>query len=307
MTCQSEPLSHYLRRRQPCAESGSMREDRRKARRFPVLEGHQQATLRVGDVSIPVRLVDQSATGFAIHVDEPPGVFPGEVVWLQTVAGWTEVRVVKARHEVDGTQIGLERIADLASGPQERGRLIPEQLAQENPRNNVWPLLVLVLGLASLLGFLAWTAVQRHMTDGLTAAVLPQAPEAAPDPRPAAVRAIEHEATRRAIELHKSIQQFGAAMLSLPEVVEHLKLSKAQQERLKQIVHAAGQEENKLRRSGKAGGDREAEEKVQQLRHAASEAAMQVLDEAQREQWKTMFEAALERLEAANPKPLNKP
>lgn len=283
-----------------------MREDRRKARRFPVLDSQQQATLRVGDVAIAARLVDQSATGFAIRVEEHPGVFPGEVVWLQTVAGWTEVRVVKARHDVDGTHIGLERIADLATGPQEKYRIIPEQLTQENPCHNPWPILILVLGLAALLGFLAWTAVERHLPDELTA-LLPQDPATAPDPRPAAVRAIEHEATRRASELHKSIQQFGAAMLTLPEVVEHLKLTTPQQQRLQQIVQAAGQEEHTLRQTALASGDRELDAKVQALRQRASDMAMQVLDDDQRGQWKTMFDAALERLEAGDQKPINNP
>jgi hypothetical protein len=271
-----------------------MREDRRKARRFPVLEQQQQATLRVGDVLVPARLVDQSATGFAIRLEEHPGVFPGEVVWLQTVAGWTEVRVVKARHEVDGTQIGLERIADLAAGPKEVGRILPEQLAQENPRNNPWPFVILVIGLTGLLAFLAWTAWQRHVPEGMPTMI--QTPAHVPDPRPAAVRAIEHEATRRAAELHKSIQQFGAAMLTLPEVVEHLKLTAPQQERLQQIVQAAMHEEHRLRQSALASGDRELDTKVQLLRQSASDEAMQVLDDAQRQQWSVMFEAALEQL-----------
>jgi hypothetical protein len=279
-----------------------MREDRRKARRFPVQENQQQATLRVGDVAIPARLVDQSATGFAIRLEEHPGVFPGEVVWLQTVAGWTEVRVVKTRHDVEGTHIGLERIADLASGPQEKGRILPEQLAQENPHHNPWPLLALVLGMVALLGFLGWTAVQHHMADEFTG-ILPQDAQAAPDPRPAAVRAIEHEATRRASELHKSIQEFGAAMLTLPEVVSHLNLTPEQQQQVAQIVQTAGQQEYQLRQAALAQGDRELDAKVQQLRQRASDAAMQVLEESQRAQWKQMFEAALEQLQSTTEKP----
>lgn len=274
-----------------------MREDRRKARRFPVLGEQQQATLRVGDVAIAVRLVDQSATGFAIRLEEHPGVFPGEVVWLQTVAGWTEVRVMKVRHEVDGTQIGLQRIADLASGPKEVGRVIPDQLAQDNPHHNPWPLLLLVLGLASLLGFLAWTAIQMHMVD--VTSVLPSSAEQAPDSRPAAVKAIEHEAARRAVELRNSIQQLGAVMLTSPEVVSYLKIDPKQQERLQQIVATATRSETSLRQQGRANGDRELDAKIQQLRQATLDAAMEVLDESQRKQWKAMFDAAVQRLQAA--------
>jgi hypothetical protein len=282
-----------------------MREDRRKARRFPVLADQQQATLRVGDVAIPARLVDQSATGFAIRVEEHPGVFPGEVVWLQTVAGWTEVRVVKARHDVDGTQIGLERIADLATGPKDVSRILPEQLAQENPRHNPWPLVALVVALSGVLGFLAWTAIGRHMAGDLSA-LLPQWEEQEHDPRPAAVRAIEHEATRRASELHKWIQHSGAIMLSLPEVMEHLKLSPAQRRRLQEIVEAAMKQEDAVRKAGLANGDRELESKVQQLRQAASDEALKVLDEEQRGQWTAMFASAVERLlppQKSNKKP----
>jgi hypothetical protein len=272
-----------------------MREDRRKSRRFPVLEQQQQATLRVGDVSIPARLVDQSATGFAVRVEEHPGVFPGEVVWLQTVAGWTEVRVVKARHDVDGTQIGLERIADLAVGPQQVARLLSDQLAQENP-NKPWPLVGMILALGAVLGFLIWTAVGRHMHEELAASVLPQAVNPAADLRPTAVRAIEREAARRAAELHKSIHEYGHVMLTLPEVMEELKLTLQQRQKLEEIMQAAIQGEELLRNAAKAGGDRQLESKIQRLREVASEQAARILDAQQQRDFNSMCEAAVKRL-----------
>lgn len=282
-----------------------MREERRKARRFSVLGEQQAATLRVGDVSIPVRLVDQSATGFAIRLEEHPGVFPGEVVWLQTVVGWTEVRVMKVRHEVDGTQIGLQRIADLATGPKAVGRVITEQLTQDNPHHNPWPLLVLVLGLAGLLGFLIWTAAQRQMVDGLTS-VLPSVADVMPDRRPAAVKAIEHEAARQSAAWQNSLEQLGAAMLVSPEVMAYLKLDAKQQQRLQQLVQSATRSEAALRQQGLANGDRELDAKVQQLRQATMAAALEVLDETQQTQWQTMFDAAIKRLESSVKRPNGK-
>src|SRR5688500_7685686 len=121
-------------------ETGLMREDRRKAWRFPVLEEHQMADMRVGDAALRVRLLDQSATGFMISVDKHPGVYAGEVVWLQTAAGWTEVRVVKVRQEVEGTRIGLERLADLATNaPSNVGVIKSDHLEQEGPKASPWP------------------------------------------------------------------------------------------------------------------------------------------------------------------------
>lgn len=278
-----------------------MRDERRKSRRFPVLGQQQQGTLRVGDVSITVRLLDQSATGFSIRSEDHPGVFPGEVVWLQTTAGWTEVRVVKTRHEVEGTQIGLERIADVASGPPSVGGILPEQLAQANPRSNHLPLLGFVAALSVVLGFLIWTAVGRQMKAGLESA-LPHSHEEVVDQRPAAVRAIENEASRRASELQKQIQEFSAAMLSLPEVVQTLQLSDDQQRRLRQIVQSAMKQEHDLRQKALS-GDRTVESQVQKLRQTASQDAMQVLDAQQQEQWTTMFQAALEQLDSTRVRP----
>jgi hypothetical protein len=269
-----------------------MREDRRKARRFPVLGEQQQATLRVGDATFPARLIDQSATGFAIRMEEHPGVFPGEVVWLQTVAGWTEVRVVKARHEVDGTQIGLERIADLAAGPKPAASILADQLAQQDPRANVWPLFGLSVALLAVLCFLAWTAIGRHVAN---LAAVPEPPQQTADPRPAAVRAIEREASRRASELHRSIQHYGAVMLTLPEVMEQLQFSPQQRQRLQEIVRSVMKQEDELLKTAPV-GDHEVEAKIQRLRQTASEEAMKVLDTQQRKQWDAMFSAAMQRL-----------
>jgi hypothetical protein len=275
-----------------------MRDDRRKSRRIPVLADQQRGTLRVGDVSISVRVLDQSSTGFAIRAEEHPGVFPGEVVWLQTQAGWSEVRVVKTRHEVEGTQIGLERIADVAAGPDKISGVIPEQLAQDNPRSNHWPLWCMIGGLCVVLGFLVWTAFDRQVKQGLDSVLSP--PEFV-DSRPAAVRAIENEATRRASELKESIKEFGAAMLALPEVVETLKLSADQQQQLKQIVQAAVQQEQDLRSEAHGGGGHLIETQVHKLRLSASQEALQLLNAEQKQQWQAMFDAALERLQGGKP------
>jgi hypothetical protein len=273
-----------------------MREDRRRAWRFPVLEEHQMADMRVGDAALRVRLVDQSATGFMIAVDKHPGVYPGEVVWLQTSAGWTEVRVVKVRQEVDGTRIGLERLSDLATNtPSDIGVIKSDHLEQEGSKASPWPFVIMIVLLTGVLGFLGWTVFVRKI-DGEYVIVLNNAQPASADPRPAAVQGLETAATRRQNELHQTMREFGAAMLTMPDVVKHLKLTAEQQKRLSVIITAALKTEKELRQSGDTDA---AGAKLTLLHQEATAQAMSVLDERQRGDWDVMLKAALEQIKPA--------
>jgi hypothetical protein len=110
--------------------------EKRGAFRYPVPAKGQESVLRVGKKQMPVRVLDESAGGFAVLVDRHPGVGTDDVVRLCTESGWHEVRVVHVcEHEPatsDGNgggeneeapqfRVGLERVRDLTPWEAERG------------------------------------------------------------------------------------------------------------------------------------------------------------------------------------------
>lgn len=90
-----------------------MIEDRRKWFRCKVPERDQSATLRIKSQDIQVRLVTTSIAGLSAVYSGSLQVQPGDLLLLQTRAGWTEVRVVRLDTQGDATHVGLERVRDL--------------------------------------------------------------------------------------------------------------------------------------------------------------------------------------------------
>jgi hypothetical protein len=94
-----------------------MNDDRRRAFRVPLPEGQEHGLLRVSRGDVPVRIVNTSAVGFAIVSPERLDAEPGKLLPLQTLSGWSEVRVVRTAPHEDGTVLGVERVRELAQGP----------------------------------------------------------------------------------------------------------------------------------------------------------------------------------------------
>ena len=69
--------------------------------------------LRVGMRQMSVRLVDESAGGFALACPKRVVAAPGEVLQLRTSSGLHEVRVIRREEFSDGILLGVERIRDL--------------------------------------------------------------------------------------------------------------------------------------------------------------------------------------------------
>jgi hypothetical protein len=261
-----------------------MREERRRSWRFPVLEEQRAAELRVGDEALTVRLKDQSATGFLIECDRHPGVYAGENVWLQTSSGWTEVKVIKIRHEIDGTHIGLERLGDVnVEAPSSTGVIRGDALAHEAPHNSPWPTIIMIASLLGVMGFLAWTAYQRYLAE-----------HSGPG-RSAAAISIEHQAQHQHQKLQKSVQEFGVALLMMPQVVERLALSQDQQVELRRIFSQVAASEQQLQPSGLAAD--ELAKQLAALHQQATEQALDLLTPAQSQAWQAMYTEALEQLE----------
>jgi len=124
-----------------------MADDQRKSYRI-VLAPLQEAYLTLGDRSLPVRLLDQSAGGFGVLCPGDPKVVPGDLARLQVEDTVFEVRVASVRPhkpllsaavaagESDRPQpltafrLGLERIRDL--GPSDHPR-------RQAKRPDWWP------------------------------------------------------------------------------------------------------------------------------------------------------------------------
>src|SRR5262249_31178049 len=94
-----------------------MSSDRRQATRLPTPEDRNEAILQVGDDSFPARLVDQSATGFAVLIASHPGVYEGEGVWLKADGVWTKARVARVTLESGGVRVGLTRVVESSETP----------------------------------------------------------------------------------------------------------------------------------------------------------------------------------------------
>jgi hypothetical protein len=86
--------------------------DRRQSQRFTSSEERSEAQLKVGDETIRARVLDESASGFALQVEQHPGVYEGEIVWLMASGCWTKARVARVKPADEGIEIGLSRIVE---------------------------------------------------------------------------------------------------------------------------------------------------------------------------------------------------
>jgi len=100
--------------------------EKRKAFRCPVYPPDHKAKLLINEAEVPARLIDESATGFGIRTNRPPGLEPEDVVRLETAAGLHEVGVTYVAPEIpaqwdpavpDGQgptfRVGLKRLKEV--------------------------------------------------------------------------------------------------------------------------------------------------------------------------------------------------
>jgi len=162
--------------------SQNVHSEQRKSFRCAISSQPQDGELKVDSVWLPVRLLDQSAGGFAILVEGTPGIEVDDVVQLHTNTGWFEVSVayitlvepseaeaeLKAEVETeaeDGNRVfrlGLRRLGELVPAGEDQCPRVWGQLRFHlaglfpSPSSMVVPgivfvLLVVMLPLAGLL------------------------------------------------------------------------------------------------------------------------------------------------------------
>ncbi|MGI8978448.1 MAG: hypothetical protein ACR2FY_04420 [Pirellulaceae bacterium] len=93
--------------------------DQRQSFRSVIPEGREQAALLVGDESVDVRIVDESAGGFAVALCGDVDIRQNQVHALKSAAGLYETRVARIEHFSDGRLLGLMRLRDLPVGGEE--------------------------------------------------------------------------------------------------------------------------------------------------------------------------------------------
>jgi hypothetical protein len=92
-----------------------MGQDRRKYYRYPVQGGSEAVVVRHQGVERPAKLVNLSADGFRLDMDEESIVEVGDIVLMATSSGFHRVRVVNVARENGTLQLGLQRLQDISA------------------------------------------------------------------------------------------------------------------------------------------------------------------------------------------------
>jgi len=140
-----------------------MDQERRRSFRCTVAEEGQPALLRVRQADVPVRLLDESASGFRIVSDEKVPVKEGQTLLLGTTAGWHTIRVVRLDRTEKGLLLGLERIGDLPVALKGLG-FFATLWGAIGPRSGLfgWKALLSGVALASIVGVMVFCWVEMN-------------------------------------------------------------------------------------------------------------------------------------------------
>jgi hypothetical protein len=91
-------------------------ENQRQSFRCPVVDSRQECALEVGASTVPGRLLDESAGGFLVLFDRPPGVGVDQTATLRTDSGQFDVRVTRVMEEEAPEGCGVQDSTE-APGP----------------------------------------------------------------------------------------------------------------------------------------------------------------------------------------------
>ena len=67
----------------------------------------------VGRREVPARILDESAGGFALALQEDIDIQQNQIHLLKTTTGLYQMRVARVEHFADGKLLGLVRLSDL--------------------------------------------------------------------------------------------------------------------------------------------------------------------------------------------------
>jgi len=291
--------------------------DRRNSFRCPVTESWRQCALVVGKTRLPVWLLDESAGGFAVLADGPPGVTENQRVQLVTDTGWFDVGVIHVRQvdpedaangapagaEGPWFRIGLCRLGEFESAAEDAA-LFPAgfglhfSLAKWCPSNRglmvvvgvLFTLALIVLPLALMPTFKRdgdWWLKRLAPWDGARSPTSATSGDA--ESRPARLSSASQGDLGAPWSLRDTARRLpGATPLTLPEVVRTLKLTDAQQEKIRLVIDATTQAMRDLD-SPLQGRQRQQLSAIRaQAFEEALKEALKVLDSEQRARWEAL-------------------
>ena len=267
--------------------------NKRKSVRFAVAKPRRQSTLIVGKRAFPVHLTDESLGGFAVLINQSPGLRVGEVAQLQTDYGLFGVRLVRIaraesplNHESSNTDepsqwhlLGLCRIGEVFLPPPKTASMFSESASiyrgQTESRNWILTacgLILVFIIIAIPLGISGFHWNSRHReTNGSAETDSPEA--------------------RSNRKLSNSIRSTpGAKALLLPEVAGELSLTKDQTEGIRRLLDDLSKALQTLDQetSAKNLQPGEVSQVRDQLNEESRKEALKLLDSKQRSKWKEL-------------------
>lgn len=294
--------------------------NQRRSFRCPVATDRNSAELRFGAKRFPARLLDESADGFSIGLDEDPQSRPGQAAVLQTAAGCFEVEMVHCcRNEAAADKsppcrfrMGVRRLRFLGEqGDAQQGNSDAASLWRRKLPAG-WKLtalgILLVLGVTagaySLGGSKGFWRHDAELADD--AALLwmrrpadsdPNAPTAkgghadAPGPADRPRSDVDYwPANEETAQLRAKVEALpGAIALMEPSIASRLDLTRAQQGKIRHIIEVAQQAcASYAAAAGEPGVD--VRSKQAHVLNAAQRDAMKLLSAPQREAFQQLVE-----------------
>ena len=138
--------------------------DRRAARRYVVSAERREGSLKIGSREFPVEILDESAHGFSVAIEQNDRCVAGKTALTPAPAGWSEVQLIhvlehgasaQSSEQSEGdtrTRLGLLRLRDL--DPSEFDRFDVCESAWETLRRVGRPFRYLLSPLVVILGLL---------------------------------------------------------------------------------------------------------------------------------------------------------
>lgn len=291
--------------------------DRRRGARFITVTPQANSTLIVGRTEFPASILDESAGGFCIQLDQDPRVDENAVVRLRTSLGCYEVRVANVGRDAENRQLpsyrlGLQRLRELEVIPLPTDRPPWTGMIQYMmPGTSMLGAMIFILAMIIVAPLTAVGVLLgldkvslQQLTDGPRSAgdrsLSRDAPYSLRKFLPDAVR-LDHAGDRSTAvpgasspnradlpaPEHRRILAHGPAAeaLLLPEVAQHLALSDSQQARLRELADATEQALDQFDQHTQADSRHERSRKRELLFNEARRQALRVLTAEQRARW----------------------
>lgn len=287
--------------------------DQRQSFRCPV-RGPSECVLEVGGATIPGQLVDESAGGFSVLVENPPESAIDQPARLRTDAGWFPVRIIHIQQQevsIDNEdagseespskkccRLGLCRLGDIMPWEQPRAswtfRCPWFQLGQWQSSSAIFTLLFGIALAFAVVGLSLLMKNEHVMSSILGSKYVQPSPLSS---RAARTDPSRREAERPSADASNSVKKRpvlsdlpGATPFQSPDVVTLLELTEQQIEQIKKIVEATYEAIEKLVQQSQGLSRGKISQEREELLQQARRQALGILTDQQRAKWKAFVE-----------------